>query len=92
MKKQALHHFLYLYQTVLIGLLLVSCGAERSMKKGEQFLTIGEYYDAAAQFKKAYRQTPPKERALRGQRASRMALCYDRLNACLLYTSPSPRD
>ena len=81
MKKQALHHFLYLYQTVFIGLLLVSCGAERSMKKGEQFLTIGEYYDAAVQFKKAYRQTPPKERTLRGQRASRMALCYDRLNA-----------
>ena len=64
MKKQALHHFLFIYQTVLIGLLFVSCGAERSMKKGEQFLTIGEYYDAAAQFKKAYRQTPPKERAL----------------------------
>lgn len=81
MKKQLLHTRLSHTYIVLLCLLLISCGAEHSMKKGEQFLAIGEYYDAAIQFKKAYRQTPPKERTLRGQRAKRMALCYDHLNA-----------
>lgn len=61
--------------------LFMGCGAEKNMNKGEQFLAIGEYYDAAAQFKQAYRKTPPKERATRGQRAAKMALCYEKLNA-----------
>ncbi len=65
----------------LLAFLLISCGAEQSMKKGEQALSIGEYYEAATQFKKAYRQTPPKERALRGQRAKYMAMCYDKIAA-----------
>ncbi|WP_028898265.1 OmpA family protein [Prevotella sp. HUN102] len=64
-----------------IGLLLNSCGIERSIKKGEKFLEIGEYYDAAAQFKKAYQQTPAKNRAQRGNLANKMAFCYDRINS-----------
>ena len=31
-----------------------SCGIDRNIKKGEKFLSIGEYYDAATQFKTAY--------------------------------------
>lgn len=76
-----MHNQYHLTLLILITLLLVGCGAERNMKKGEQFLAIGEYHDAANQFKQAYRKTPPKERDTRGQRAKRMALCYDRLNA-----------
>lgn len=76
-----MHNRYHLTLLILITLLLASCGAERNMKKGEQFLAIGEYHDAANQFKQAYRKTPPKERDTRGQRAKRMALCYDRLNA-----------
>ena len=41
---------------------------------------LGEYYDAANQYKKAYSQTPPKQRALRGKRALKMAECYRRIN------------
>ena len=61
-------------------LMLVSCGAERSFKKGEKFLALGEYFDAAAQYKKAYSNTKPKDKALRGKYAAKMALCYNRIN------------
>lgn len=64
-----------------IALLTVACGAERNMKKGEKYLAIGEYYDAADEFKQAYSKTPPKEREKRGQRAAKMAMCYERINS-----------
>ena len=50
------------------------------MKKGDKFFALGEYYDAATQYKKAYSQTAAKERPLRGQRALKMADCYRRIN------------
>ena len=50
------------------------------MKKGDKFFALGEYYDAATYYKKAYSQTPAKERPLRGQRALKMADCYRRIN------------
>ncbi len=64
----------------LCAAVLVSCGAEQAMKKGDKFFAMGEYYDAAAQYKKAYSQTPSKERKLRGERALKMADCYRRIN------------
>ena len=65
----------------ILALLTVSCGADHYMKKGEKFLAIGEYYDAAAEFKTAYNKTPTKERAKRGQHARKLAYCYDRINS-----------
>jgi len=59
---------------------LSGCGAEQAMKKGDKFYALGEYFDAATQYRKAYTQTPAKERALRGQRALKMAECYRRIN------------
>ena len=61
-------------------MLLTGCGAEQAMKKGDQFYALGEYFDAATQYRKAYSQTPAKERTLRGQRALKMAECYRRIN------------
>ena len=61
-------------------LLLASCGAESAMKKGDKFFALGEYYDAATQYKKAYAQTKTKDKPLRGQRALKMADCYRRIN------------
>ena len=46
-----------------------------------RMLQLGEYYDAAAQFKAAYQRTPPKERDKRGQLSAKMAHCYDRINS-----------
>ena len=64
---------------VVIVLLLTGCGAEHSMKKGEKFLAIGEYYEASNHFKQAYSRTKATEREKRGQRAAKMAYCYDRM-------------
>ena len=61
-------------------MLLSGCGAEQAMKKGDKFYALGEYFDAANQYRKAYAATPAKERTLRGQRALKMAECYRRIN------------
>ena len=61
-------------------ILLSGCGADTAMKKGDKYYALGEYYDAATQYKKAYSQTPAKERQLRGLRALKMADCYRRIN------------
>ncbi len=63
-----------------IALFLSACGADTAMKKGDKFVALGEYYDAAEQYKKAYRLTKTKDRDLRGQRALKMADCYRRIN------------
>ena len=62
------------------SLLLVSCGADQAIKKGDKFYAVGEYYDAATQYRKAYTQTANKERAQKGQCAMKMADCYRRIN------------
>ena len=66
--------------TIVCTLLLVSCGADQAMKKGDKFFAVGEYYDAAEQYRKAYTQTPSKERKTRGERALKLAECYRRIN------------
>ena len=62
------------------SLLLTGCGADQALKKAEKFYAIGEYYDAAAQYKKAYSATPSKEKERRGQLSTKMAECYRRIN------------
>ena len=69
---------LIIYITALFA--LASCGVERAMKKAEQHQAIGEYYEAALQYRKAYQQTPAKEGEVRGQRAVKMARCYAKIN------------
>ena len=64
---------------IVATLLLAGCGADQAMKKGDKFYAVGEYYDAAAQYRKAYTQTPSKERELKGQRAMKLAECYRRI-------------
>ena len=64
----------------ICAVLLVGCGAETAMKKGDKFFAMGEYYDAANQYKKAYSQTKAKDRPLRGQRALKMGDSYRRIN------------
>ena len=72
---------LHILNILLAGLLLMACGgADSAMKKGDKFFALGEYYDAANQYKRAYQQTPSKQRALRGQRAAKLAESYRRLN------------
>ena len=67
--------------TGIFALLLVlsGCGADNYARKAEEYYAIGEYYDAAEEFKKAYSNTPVKEKAKRGERAWKMAECYRRI-------------
>lgn len=84
MRKVRKQFFLYtkvMALLVLSLLLLVGCGAEKNMKKAEKFMAIGEYYDAASQYKQAYSKTPPKERDRRGLIAGKMAVCYRKINS-----------
>lgn len=73
-----------LYTLIIICamvLITASCGADHFMKKGEKYLALGEYYDAAAEFKTAYNKTSPKDKDKRGERALKLAGCYDRINS-----------
>ena len=64
----------------MFSLLLMGCGADQAVKKGDKFYAVGEYFDAAAQYRKAYTQTSNKDRAFKGQCAMKMADCYRRIN------------
>ena len=66
--------------SVVGALLLISCGADQAMKKGDKFYAVGEYFDAATQYRKAYTHTPSKQRVLKGQRAMKVADCYRRIH------------
>ena len=75
--QRLIHHTFLL----LLALLVCSCGADKNLKRGEKYLALGEYYDAATEFKTAYSKTPAKERDRRGQCARKMALCYEKINS-----------
>ena len=46
--------------SIVCAVLITSCGADQAMKKGDKFFAVGEYFDAAAQYRKAYTiPTPP---------------------------------
>lgn len=64
----------------LCASLLSSCGADNHVKKGDAFYAIGEYFDAAAEYKRAYSRTKTTEKVKRGERAWKMAECYRRIN------------
>ena len=84
MRKVRKQFFLYTKVLALLVLspwLFAGCGAEKNMKKAEKFMAIGEYYDAASQYKQAYSKTPPKERDRRGLIAGKMAVCYRKINS-----------
>ena len=71
----------YLISMVMVSAVITGCGPEQALKKAEKHYAIGEYYDAAAQYKKAYSKTPSKEREKRGQLAVKMAECYRKINS-----------
>lgn len=61
--------------------MLTSCGIDRNIKKGEKHLSLGEYFDAANQFRTAYQRTSPKDRHQRGELSLKMAECYERISS-----------
>ena len=75
-----MRRILIIASVAIVAVLLTGCGADQAVKKAEKFYAIGEYYDAAAQYKKAYSATPSKEKEKRGKLSQKMAECYRRIN------------
>lgn len=78
-------HFTHTSISLLLLLItmatLLGCGADKNLKKGEKYLAIGEYYDAAMQFKQAYTKTSTKDKTKRGDIALKIAYCNERINS-----------
>lgn len=72
--------YTYCLYSLLVGLLLTSCGAESILRKANQSYALGEYNEAAALYKKAYSKTEAKDKAKRAERAFKTAECYRRIN------------
>ena len=75
-----MRRFYIIIGVTVLAMLLMGCGAEQAIKKGDRFYALGEYFDASTQYKKAYSQTPAKERTQRGKVALKMAECYRKIN------------
>lgn len=71
----------YLILTLLAVMLLMACGSEKGIKKGDQYAAIMEYNEAAKEYKKAYRKIPAKERGKRAEVAWKMGECYRKSNS-----------
>lgn len=65
---------------MLLLLTMVGCGADKALRKAEQSEALGEYFEAAKYYKKAYSKTPIKQRSKRGERAFKMGECYRQIN------------
>lgn len=70
------HDYIILLSVLLM---LTACSpVSRTIKRGDNALAIGEYAEAAGLYKLAYRRTPPKERAQRGELSYKMGDAYRR--------------
>lgn len=61
---------------IFLIVFLSSCGVGQTLKKADESYARGEYFNAAAQYKKAYGRIKPKERSFRGEVAYKLAECY----------------
>lgn len=59
---------------------IVACGSERSIRKGDQYAAVNEYYEAARLYRKAYRKISPKDKSKRAEVAWKMGECYRKSN------------
>lgn len=83
MKRIPLSYLLWLF---VLPLLLSSCKSAK-LSDAEEKQRIGEYYEAAAIYRKVYTKTSPKKRDLRGYVAFRMAECNRLINNTAKATS-----
>ena len=76
MKRHIPYHYLFF---LLVVSFIVSCKSAK-LSDAEEKHRIGEYYEAAAIYRKVYTKTPPTKRDLRGYIAFRMAECNRLIN------------
>lgn len=64
---------------IIICFMCCACGGyDKSIKRGNAAMALGEYAEAAGQYKKAYSRIPPKEKAVRGKVAYQLGDAYRR--------------
>lgn len=61
-----MNRFIHTCYILAAAWLLASCGADKHLKKGDQYMAIGEYYEASLEYAKAFSKTPPSKREERG--------------------------
>ena len=71
----------YYIITLLVVALTTACSSEKGIKKGDRYVAIMEYTEAAKEYKKAYRKISAKERSLRAEVAWKMGECYRKSNS-----------
>lgn len=74
----------YIFAIFLLALIATACSSEKSIRKGDKYAAIMEYNEAAKEYKKAYRNIPPRERAKRAEVAWKMGECYRKSNSAVL--------
>lgn len=65
-----------LVPVVIMSALCACSNAERTTRRADAAMTIGEYQEAASLYRRAYMQTVPRERASRGALAYKMGEAY----------------
>lgn len=65
-----------LVPVVIMSALCACSNAERTMRRADAAMAIGEYQEAASLYRRAYMQTSPRERASRGVLAYKMGEAY----------------
>ncbi len=69
------------YSILLLAIFAtISCGSEKAIRKGDQYAAVNEYYEAAKQYKKAYRKIPAKDKKKRAVVAWKLGECYRKSN------------
>ena len=70
----------YISALVLLVLSMVSCSSEKAIRKGDRYVAVLEYHEAAKEYKKAYGKIPSSERNKRAEVAWKLGECYRRSN------------
>ena len=74
-----MHTYRHIHILLLYLLLLTGCGVESIVRKADNSYALGEYYAAAALYKKAYTKVDPKDKPNRAAKAFMAAECYRRI-------------
>ena len=70
----------YILAIMLLVLSMVSCSSEKAIRKGDRYVAVLEYHEAAKEYKKAYGKIPSNERKKRAEVAWKLGECYRRSN------------
>ena len=65
-----------LVPVIIMSALCACSNAERTTRRADAAMAIGEYQEAASLYRRAYMQTAPRERASRGALAYKMGEAY----------------